>query len=1052
MSRHPGSLHTQSPLVGREMLQPQYQGQYASHPQSLPPAHSPNIPPRIRPSHNAGASSHRHTAIDGEERKWAKPNVLATTSRDAIHVYTHTKSREEANTVMHHSHHPCCPPPSLPPADQYLNPPSPHSRLLLALLSPIKEEITWALSRLIQGSALYPEHFVLSEWCGLAHRLLSFVQRFNRAARGEADWEWSNEETPVALDDNDLSESEDEDAVGGSSRRSFQKARRFFDPRYNGEHQFILNAAVSASLILRNASQDKANAEFLTRDSANLPQTIFDILSLPEDLFGFETHEEAEEDQHAVEEEEMRLEGAREMRLYWMEILRNIAPRIYLYERSDVVRLQDGSVRRTSSQASSKVVAGERSLVVRTPGIISSHYTDRIFTHTLLLFYTTGDRALLLAVTRFLAQLLSNARANGDIFIERTVTLNGQNGWSPGIIGRCKELVLLHSLDAELAEAAIDCLDASVDVAIEETESQATALHGGPEETHAESSRPIFPNALKVLATGAGLAQTSLSVRQPILIVIAQLLAVNASSWERVEALLLHGYLHPLHLIPSRRVHRERLLEHDPDAAEKARSYHALRSIKSESGLVHYTTPTEKRWLKQLEEPQRLKTWLQLVARPAGGPGSEDRNPFYITQMQIWTSYRDSFAPLIDASQRATAHDPTIPALPPLVPAYDVISKIGEVFPTTAAVLVPEEDVRLGGTKFVIRGLEGFLRPEVSAFKCRWRGCAQYQTATRDAQAAHARAHARLASSPVKCRWASCTYTVSAPRSATDQEKREMLAAHTLTHLTTLKNEPKPVAPATVPGSTSAPSDTQTNGKAAGNQHSLNLTAPAGRAMPLQSTKASSAVASQVNSHAVSAPHPSRFTVDRPSSMRFHVYRTPFNLKTGVPEGPAASAARMLQRIAHMCHLVLGSGLLGRESDANGVPKEEDDFDKDEKKVKLDFSDRLKEADKFGMPFTLPVNFASVLDRSVPDTAEVDTEDSAARDDDEEREQVSAAEAEKAQRRLEALQSLQGLEAVEDEMVKWAGQNDILSGQLLEALDDMASIRARDGGSKRKRL
>ncbi|PWN19968.1 hypothetical protein BCV69DRAFT_283499 [Microstroma glucosiphilum] len=1001
MSRHPGSLHTQSPLAGRAMLQPQYQGQYASHSQSHSAARSPNLAPRTRPSHHAGGSSLRHTTIDGEEH-------------------------------------------------QYLNPPSPHSRLLLALLSPIKEEITWALSRLIQGSALYPEHFVLSEWCGLAHRLLSFVRRFNRAARGETDWEWANEEDPISFPDDDLSDSEDEEVSGGSSSRSIKKPAPPFDPRHNEEHYFILNAAVSASLILRNASQDKANAEFLTRDNGNLPQTIFDVLSLPEDLFGFETLLEGE-GHHSIEEEELRLEGAREIRLYWMEILRNIAPRIYLYERTDVVRLQDGSVRRTTPQASSTTVVGDRSLVVRTPGVMSAHYTDRIFTHTLLLFYTTGDRALLLAVTRFLAQLLSNARAKGDIFIERTVTLESQIGWSPGIIGRCKELVLLHSLDAELAEAAIDCLDASIDVAIEETEPPGPTGQTGPEEAHPESVRHVFPNALKVLTTGAGLGHTSLSLKQPILILIAQLLAVNASSWERVEALLLHGYLHPLHLIPSRRIHRERLLEHDPDAAEKARSYHALRSIKSESGLVHYTTPTEKRWLKQLEEPQRLKTWLQLVARPAGGPGTEDRNPFYITQMQIWTSYRDSFAPLIDASQRAAARDPTTPALPPLVPAYDVISKIGEVFPTTAAVLVPEEDVRLGGTKFVIRGLEGFLRPEVTAFKCRWRGCPQYQTATRDAQAAHARAHAKLASSAVKCRWASCTYIVSAPPSATDAEKREMLAAHTMTHLTTLKDEPKPVAPATFAGSSAAPSAPQVNGKPDSSQSSLNLSAPAGRAMPLQSTKPSSEVPSQVNPHAVSAPHPSRFTVDRPSSMRFHVYRTPFNLKTGVPEGPAASAARMLQRIAHMCHLVLGSGLLGRGSEVNGAAQEEDDFDKDEKKVKLDFSDRLKDTDKFGMPFALPVNFASVVDRSVPEAAEDGTEDSALKEDDDAREQMSAAEAEKAQRRLEALQSLQSLEAVEDEMVKWAGQNDILSGQLLEALDDMASIRAKEPGSKRKR-
>lgn len=67
------------------------------------------------------------------------------------------------------------------------------------------------------------------------------------AARGREGWRWDEE--VAAGDFWDDSDEEEE------SSAAVARPRAPFDPRRNEEDAFILNAAASASLILRNASE-----------------------------------------------------------------------------------------------------------------------------------------------------------------------------------------------------------------------------------------------------------------------------------------------------------------------------------------------------------------------------------------------------------------------------------------------------------------------------------------------------------------------------------------------------------------------------------------------------------------------------------------------------------------------------------------------------------------------------------------------------------------------------------------------------------------------------
>lgn len=224
-------------------------------------------------------------------------------------------------------------------------------------------------------------------------------------------------------------------------------------------------------------------------------------------------------------------------------------------------------------------------------------------------------------------------------------------------------------------------------------------------------------------------------------------------------------------------------------------------------------------------------------------------------------------------------------------------------------------------------------------------------------------------------------------------------------------------------------------------------------------------------------------TFDRPSSIHFNVYRTPFDQQTMKGEGPAYLAARILIRVAEACRTVLGdanghdalSGAAGIEGEENGEDEgdeEDDDWaTREEKRVKLDFSDRSSQ-DRFGMPFTLPENWDTAVAAAVAAAAKAEAAAAAARAranldaasgaatgaegtpiGDSVAQQLTPEELSLARRRAEAKAALQALLAVEDDMVKWASGNDILSGELLLALDHLLHTRGvkTRTGSRRHR-
>lgn len=972
-------------------------------------------------------------------------------------------------------------------AASYLVPASPTSRLLLALLSPFREEIAWSLSRLIHASNFYPDHLILSEWCGLADRLLQFVDRLNRAARGEKGWQWEEEEALKHADDwdegtdqdsDDFDYDEDDDLDLGNyaqkrRRRIGPATPERFDPRSNEQHYFILNAAISASLILRNAVQNDVNAQFISK-RRDVVRIAFESVSLPEDLFGFEgVVEDGNLSRRSVEDEEdLRLEGIREMRLYWLDISQTLAERIKVHTRADVVRFANGDVERIPSvtrvpEASLSrkvlsVVHGNQHVAEGNDGEVEDdadveeddedddeepvhtakipsqrqHSSDRLFTHMVLLLHTTSDRAVLLAVLGFLAQLASSPKTPAEVLVERaSATPTRQDGLSPGVVSRCKELLPLTDVDESLADGLLDCLAAFIDICIEQpnpASAGATSHPAAP--VNADSALAIeeeepetrweWPNALKLISANRRRPDSNASegvpLSQPATFLLARLLGFKATAWDRNTPVNIHPVLHAARYYPSRRSHDHHVAVRNPIHADADERWRRLRENKAESALVEYTTSAERRTLSNLPEPKRLQEWLKLVTRVNTAPEAGA----YITQMQIWTSYRDTFDPLVKASQQQGGQP-----LPALMPAADVISSVTSTMQGTSAVLRPEEDravATAGSQKFVIASLEGNLRPEVRRWNCYWRGCPSPRTDTAEAQQHHIQAHIHHQTTsgrrPLRCQWATCRYALPADvtASSSDLDQQKLMVAHVRTHL--------PSGDAAEAQSALKAADSGTPPAHSNNAH---VQADGVRAR--------------------SSKYPSRSTIDRPSSIHFKVYRTPFDPVRNQPNGPAYNAARILQTVSRMCRRVLG--------DDDGTGFEEDDFDREEKKLKLDFSDRLQQ-DKLGMPFVLPKNFHTTV---VAATGAQGAEDSADTSGDlleqgdgsglvagagaeasAHRKRAEAAAA--AEARADSLLALHELISIEDDLMKWAGANDILSAELVEVLDNVSQtkgLRAR---------
>lgn len=980
-------------------------------------------------------------------------------------------------------------------AESYLVPPSPTNRLLLALQSPFRDEIAWSLSRLIHASFFFPQHLILSEWCGLAERLLTFVDRLNKAARGQPYVDKDGPGRVAICSDDFFHQIENTDNVGEDTiYEETERQTCSFDPRSNDDDYIILNTAISASLILRNASDFEANAQWISK-LRGVVRIAAEVTALPEEVYGFEGDQLRDGDpdsatatstsnapQALEPEEQMRLEGIRELRLYWVEIAQTLASRIRIYSRAPIVRFEDGSIRRVPADAVDVAAAAaavakaaleddEEEEMAEAPiapaGAHRLHSSDRLYAHMILLLHTTADRALLLAVMRFLANLIASSKTKPEIFVERKITASDSErleGLSPGIIGRAKELIPLCDFDEQLAEVLLDCLDASVSTSVERPDpSNSVEALRAIDDTLQEQSpmRREWPNALKLVAannrrfsttTSLSTTHRALPLSQPVTTLLARLLSHKITSWPRQHLMTISPALQPLlRYIPSAQLHAREALIRDPIQADAALRWKRLREMKAESGLVEYTTSSEKQRLKELDEPARVQEWLKLVTRVNASPEANA----YITQMQIWTSYRDTFEPYIKASQQKALQDGSKP-LAGLMQAADVISTVTALLQGTSAVLRPEEDPRIGGQKFVIAGLEGNLRPEVRRYNCHWRGCPQPNVDSSEAQRDHIRAHvghSKMSDQSLRCQWGSCRYQLpfEASDGASDDDRQAMMVAHVKTHLPTDYSvvshlETKDAIQAAVSRPTLPPGH--------------------GRSVPLSSHAAANESSSPAKknphlhpdgTHALSAASPSKGTIDRPSQIPFHVYRTPFDPVRNEPYGPAYAATRILAALARMCHTILGDKTIGGDDE-----DENDDgrASRTGKRMKLDFSDR-RDQEKFGMPFTLPPDFqATVAPTALPSVQPTPSEFATAEGQGASAAgspdvlAMSATEVPPQQQGIDAKEeatvALHELMLVEDEMVKWAGCNDILTPTLMEALDHLSTVKgSRETGKER---
>lgn len=144
------------------------------------------------------------------------------------------------------------------------------------------------------------------------------------------------------------------------------------------------------------------------------------------------------------------------------------------------------------------------------------------------------------------------------------------------------------------------------------------------------------------------------------------------------------------------------------------------------------------------------------------------RHDAEMTQVDVWTLYKDTFAPFADTTT--------------LLVATEVIKNVSHVFPSAQAMVLPGPSPR-----FIVRGIE--RRQELFAiekFKCLWNhsNCPQQAFTSPSELFDHLLEHlANMQQAPpLPCQWSTCNHTC--PEMA-------HLRAHLLTHLASSQPQPK---------------------------------------------------------------------------------------------------------------------------------------------------------------------------------------------------------------------------------------------------------------------
>lgn len=538
---------------------------------------------------------------------------------------------------------------------------------------------------------------ILEHFPGLLEALLHFPERLVAAIKGQPPetWDstyWEQDERgfdgiardglenpdPAKTDDNDDtstistdSESESDDQICDTPHPRLAKptngraraVSRFFDPLRHLSHSRLLENAVSAVLILRNLCLSERNERILIHFSRSLNTLICDLLALPLRLPRSHGSEEFAE-----------LEGAEELRVYALDLLEVTRTQLHLRTHLPLhfdplglplpPEVQFNALREMQVAGSTYDAANS-----------ASHHnvalSDQIFIHVVWHLHTTNDRSVLIGCLRCLGALASDER-NEQAFVERDLSFKGScsatsSSTSPGILRKCLTLLPLTQ-DTALLEATLDCLYqvAGIDNNALRLGLTCSDKIPGPLPLHVGIAAHTTRSDSHDNARQQGLDDVRSVVR-----LLIRFLVYGRVVWDRNHQLTLHPALHMG--IPSAVEMRR------GEAATLKKKRKASERDEKSRAKTRKLQRDEWNKLKDMTEPDRLKSWMRIVYEP--------KETAEVSQMEFWTTYSTQFGTYSQLGG------------PPLQPAAEVIRTVSSVFPGAMAMVLPNQ-------KFVVRGVE----------------------------------------------------------------------------------------------------------------------------------------------------------------------------------------------------------------------------------------------------------------------------------------------------------------------------------------------------------
>ncbi|PWZ03444.1 hypothetical protein BCV70DRAFT_197655 [Testicularia cyperi] len=923
------------------------------------------------------------------------------------------------------------------------------NRLLLSLRSGLPSQIDWALSRLAQHSAISRD-LAFDSIPGLADALLSFVRRLCNAltAKPLETWHTRFFEQPESTPDVGVGAPGDAGFQGASTwfhgsanpssglaltksntasdhfvqtlQRSIASEPTRFDPTHVHADAALLRRALEAALCVRNLAAQSSNLRHLnqTKGFLDLARDVLDLSStLPAWQHSLDRTHNTPDDAEWLE-----VEGVAELRLYFLDILEGLASRLILSRRpafSVIPAVLPLRPAKSSASSSPKSYPNTKQQpngneASRTPSTratsIQSNPADDIFVHLLHMAHHSTDRAFLLGALRSLSSLAANDR-NEAAFIERSSSDGTQ---SPGLLWRCVELLPLTA-DPELHEATLDLLYQLTCIGNNGLRLTAAsgmgAATGLSKPEASEHDAPFGKPAKSFDAPLAGACSRALAFVR----LLTRNLQIGRTVWERDHRLVPNQEWAtgvPSKVSETLRREREVRLKQATETVEERKKRKRL-------------TLRERQSLIGLKEPDRGIAWIKLVFR--GDPHKE------VTQMEFWTAYKEEFGQRPGAAMQ---------------PAAELIRTVSQIFPGSAAMVVPGENG--APNRFIIRGID--LREKVAPFQCCWSTCPSPETTDANAQRSHAETHVSFTNDG-KCRWMDCDFdaTILHPESSVGAENasaiRATLYRHVLTHLrgvqipTTGDKEQEIARPKVVVDEklrvvggiehTGSPVKIEKTMLPNGARYMSGKRTAEGELMPFyvdRPVPTNRASKSGIATMPASAPSG---TVDQPGIITFEVSRTPSvgNEATPAPHGSAFLSLLVLRMLARNA-----ANLLKRTGPQSS---QTDDGDAEDAATI-----RGEGEDKFGLP--LPANLgqgASANGIAVPIGDRAYPEDGAADEDADDFSTLMAEETQTANAATWALEAaerlMEALTAVEDELVQHSSQNDILSSYINDTLIEL---------------